>query len=311
MGDFNLDQVKLSQLRAFVAAAELGNFSEAALEVSVSQSAISHAIAVLENQLGIVLLTRGRHGALLTPAGEQILPIARQMLQLLEAIGKEANLARGLKGGQVRIATFRSAATHLLPEIISRFRATYPQISVAIDLFRGSDGVEQALRQGRADLGLICVPCTSEEFDLWDLLRDEYVILLPPNSALDSPPTWKQLSGYPMILPPEDDYCSIIIRNHLSRLGQDLPPTYRINEDSAIVSMVMQGLGATIIARLAAAPLPVEARVYPLPVPLERVIQVATLRDALLSPAVFAFLDLVKRSDRVAALSALSYPLAK
>lgn len=311
MGDFNLDQVKLSQLRAFVVAAELGNFSEAALQVGVSQSAISHAIAALENQLGIVLLTRGRHGALLTLAGEQILPLARQMLQLLETIGKEANLARGLKGGQVRIATFRSAATHLLPDIISRFRARYPQISVALDLFRGSDGIEQALRQGRADLGFICVPCTSGEFDLWELLRDEYVILLPPDSAVDSPPTWKQLSDYPMILPSKDDYCSLIIRQYLSRVGQDLPPTYRINEDSTIVSMVMQGLGATIIARLAAAPLPVEARVYPLPVPLKRVIQVATLRDALLSPAVFAFLDLVKQSNPTSTLGKFSYPLAK
>jgi DNA-binding transcriptional LysR family regulator len=308
MEKFNLDQVKLSQLRAFVAAAEYSNFSEAALHLGVSQSAISHAIAALENQLGVVLLTRGRHGALLTPTGEQILPHACQMLQLLAAIGKEARLVRGLQGGQVRIATFRSVATHLLPELIARFRQTHPQISVTIDLFRGSDGVEQALRQGRADIGFICVPST-DEFEAWDWLRDEYVVLLPPNTKLSEPLTWEELARYPLILPPEDDYCSILIRHHLNRLELNLTPTYRINEDSAIVSMVMQGLGATIIARLAAAPLPAEACVHSLPVPLERVIQVATAADALHSPAVYALLNLIKHSDRVTALASLSHSI--
>lgn len=310
MDRFNLDQVKLSQVRAFVAVAECSNFSEAGLQLGVSQSAISHAIATLEDQLGVVLLSRGRHGAMLTPAGEQILPLARQMLQVLAAIGQEARMVRGLKGGQVRVATYRSVATHVLPEIIARFRQDYPQISVSIDLFRGSDGVEQSLRQGRADIGFICVPIANEgEFEVWDLLRDEYVVLLPPDAEVSEPLTWDKLARFPLIFPPDEDYCSILIRNHLIRVGQNLTPTYQINEDSAIVSMVMQGLGATIIARLAAAPLPTEARVYPLPDPLDRVIQVATVADALLSPAVYALLNLVKHSDRVSALAALSHSI--
>ncbi|MBD2089606.1 LysR family transcriptional regulator [Microcoleus sp. FACHB-1515] len=310
MERFNLDQVKLSQVRAFVAVAECSNFGEAGLQLGVSQSAISHAIATLEDQLGVVLLTRGRHGAMLTPAGEQILPHARQMLQVLAAIGNEARLVRGLQGGQVRVSTFRSIATHILPEMIARFRQAYPQVSVSLDLVRGSDGVEQALRQGRADIGFICVPVANpDEFELWELMRDEYVALLPPDTQVDEPLTWNELARFPLIFPPEEDYCAILIRNHLAQVAPHLKPSYRINEDSAIVSMVMQGLGATIIARLAAAPLPTEARVYPLPDPLDRVIQVATLADALLSPAVYAFLNLVKQSDRVSALAALSHSL--
>lgn len=306
MERFNLDQVKLSQVRAFVAVAECSNFGEAGLQLGVSQSAISHAIATLEDQLGVVLLSRGRHGAMLTPAGEQILPHARQMLQVLAAIGEEARLVRGLEGGQVRVATFRSIGTHILPEIIARFRQTYPQISVSIDHFRGNDGVEQALRQGRADIGFTCIPAT-EEFEVWEMLRDEYVVLLPPNAQVDAPLTWETIARFPLIFPPEDDYCSLLIRNYLTRVGQNLTPTYRINEDSAIVSMVMQGLGATIIARLSAAPLPTDARVCALPEPFHRVIQVATVANALLSPAVYAFLNLVKHSDRVSALTALSH----
>jgi DNA-binding transcriptional LysR family regulator len=68
-----------------------------------------------------------------------------------------------------------------------------------------------------------------------------------------------------------------------------------VSEDSTIVSMVMQGLGATILPRLAAEPLPLGIKTYSLPVPLERIIGVATLAEGLHSPGVFAFLDTLKR----------------
>ena len=90
----NLEAVKLSQLRALIAIAQCGNFSEAALQIGISQSAVSHAIASLETELGVVLLSRGRHGATLTPVGERVLIHAQSMLDLLELIGREANLFR-------------------------------------------------------------------------------------------------------------------------------------------------------------------------------------------------------------------------
>ncbi len=105
--------MKLFQLRAVVAVAEHGNFSEAAMELQLSQPAISHAIATLEEELGVPLFSRGRWGAVLTPAGEQILHHARMALQHLELMQLEANRQKGLHGGQVRIASFRSVATHL------------------------------------------------------------------------------------------------------------------------------------------------------------------------------------------------------
>jgi DNA-binding transcriptional LysR family regulator len=70
-----------------------------------------------------------------------------------------------------------------------------------------------------------------------------------------------------------------------------------IQEDSTIVGMVVQGLGAAILPRLAAEPIPQELSVYSLPVPVERVIGVAVLSEALHVPAVFAFLEMLKTFD--------------
>jgi DNA-binding transcriptional LysR family regulator len=291
----SIDAVKLSQLKALVAVAEQGNFSEAALQLQLSQSAVSHAIAALEEELGVVLLVRGRHGARLTPVGELITQHAREMLNLLERIGKEANLAKGLDGGQLRIATFRSVATHVLPDALARFRCCFPRVNVTIQEYRGDDGVEQALREGRAEIGFTCL-VPGSEFESWDFLVDEYVVLMPPTieRSPDQPLTWNELAKFPMIWPPADDYCGVLIRSHMNRLGIDLKTAYEIQEDSTIVGMVRRGLGFTIMARLAAEPLPPEIQVYSLPDPLERHIRTIILAKALHPPTVFAFLDTLK-----------------
>ena len=73
------NRIKLSQLQILVEVAKYENFSEAALALGISQSAVSHAIASLEDYLGIVLFNRGRHGATLTPVGDRILTHAKTM----------------------------------------------------------------------------------------------------------------------------------------------------------------------------------------------------------------------------------------
>jgi DNA-binding transcriptional LysR family regulator len=290
----NLDSVKLSQLRILIAVAERGNFSEAALDLAISQSAVSHAIANLEEQLGVVLLTRGRHGATLTPVGDRIISHARSMMNLLEIIGKEANLEKGLQGGQVRLASFRSVATHVLPSAIALFHQRFPNISITITELPGCLSVEQMLREGRADVGITLLPST-EEFDVWELLRDEYLVLVPANYAIPNDQvTWAELQKYPLILPSEGDECRRLILEHCARCGHKLNPTYEVREDSTVVGMVKQGLGVAIIARLAAEPLPTEVKVYGLPIYLERVIGVAISAIALHPPATYAFLEVLK-----------------
>ncbi len=282
-------RLKLSQLRALVAIADEGSFSDAALHLELSQSAVSHAIATLEEELGVSLLHRGHQGAVLTPVGEQITEDARRVLRSLQSLCHKADQAKGLQVGEVRIAAFRSVATHILPEVIRQFRQQYPGVAIAIDEKSHHEMVENDLRQGRADVGFTYLP-SRDEFDQWELLRDRYIALLPPGpspQALD----WEALAAYSLILPPADDGD----RQHLDRLlqglGRQLQPAYLVREDSTILSMVERGLGATIMAALAAEPIPPGLRVVELPQPLERVIGVIVLRDALLSPPVYAFLE--------------------
>lgn len=291
-------KLKISQLQALVAIADLGSFSEAALELELSQSTISHSIATLEDAIGVVLLARGRQGATLTPEGEQLLPDARAVLQLLESMQQKAQNLRDLQDGQVRLAAVRSIATHVLPQSIAQFRQKYPRLSVSIAEFDRFLEVEQTLREGRAEIGFTSLP-TAPEFAARELFRDEFVALLPPHSlAPNAALTWSQLVQFPMILNLRNFAHNKMVRDHLAQFGYALNIDYEVREDSTIVGMVKQGLGATIITRLSAEPIPADVQLRRLPVPLERIIGVITIADALLPRSVFAFLDLLEAGKR-------------
>jgi DNA-binding transcriptional LysR family regulator len=276
-----------------VTVANYRNFSEAALHLEISQSAVSHAIATLEAELGVILFNRGRNGADLTPVGEQLVLPAKEILNLLQKMATEANRAKGLKGGNVRLVAFRSAATHILPALIAQFRRQFPLIKVSVTDIEEHFEIENILRSGQADIGIVDVPC-SGEFETWEIYRDEYVVLLPRSLKLNQTQlTWEQLATYPLIISVNNS-CSLKIRQYLQRSLKPVNIAYEMKQDSAMTGMAIQGLGAAILPQLAAEPLPAQLKVYSLPIPLERIIKAAVVKNALHTPAVFAFLDVLK-----------------
>ncbi|MBD1874362.1 LysR family transcriptional regulator [Nodosilinea sp. FACHB-131] len=286
--------MKLSQLRILVAVVEHETFSEAALNLDMSQSAVSHSISALEDHLGVVLFSRGRHGARLTPVGDRIVGHARTILQQADAIAREAELARGLQGGQVRIASFRSIAIHLLPNAIAQFKHRHPKIAVNLSEHDNYLQVERALREGRADIGFTLLPAAAD-FDTQEILENAYVALFPPGFKLAGPQlTWAELAQYPLIMPPADRIMMRDVYEHVQAHGYPLNVVSEVETDTTIVNLVAQGLGATILPRLAAEPIPPQVQVFALPVPLKRIIGAAVLKGALHTPAIYAFLDVLK-----------------
>lgn len=288
-------KVKLSQLRALVTIADCGNFSEAALQLDLSQSTVSHAIATLEEELGIVLLQRGRHGANLTAVGERIIPHARQLLGLLDTIASEADQAKGLQGGTLRIASFRSVATHVIPGAIARLHHRYPNITVNLLEMDEVHQLKQALHKGDADM-VVAEVIYGDEFESIHIFDDDYVALLPPSYGLcDASLSLEQLSQFP-IIGSTHDTCGLRVNNQLNSLAHPLKLAYRIRHDSSMVAMVQQGLGVAILPRLAAEPVPTDVRICSLPFALSRPIGATMLKSALHTPAVYAFLDALQET---------------
>lgn len=287
-------QLKLFQLQVLITVAECNSFSEAALRLDMSQSAVSSAIATLEADLGIILFSRGRHGASLNSDGERVLAHAQQMMQLQEAIFKEADSIRSLQGGKVRITSLRSVATQILPSIVAQFCQRFPELTVSIAEQFDEQSIAEDLRRGRADVGFTD-ELMSEEFETWEFLQDEFVVLLPPClRQADSNLSWEQLSTYPLIMAANNFISDQQAYAHCTELGKTLRIAYHAKSDSTIVSMVAQGLGAAILPRLAAEPIPTSVQVCSLPIPFFRVIRVAVTANTLFSPPIFAFLEMLK-----------------
>ena len=281
---------------ALVTVADEGSFSAAALQMGLAQSTVSHAIATLETSLGVVLLLRNRSGAVLTPIGIEICQQAREAIAQVGKIQKTAAQVKELKAGRVRVAAVRTVATHILPEAISTFRQQHPGLSVEILEYDLYLDVEQAIREGKVDLGFTLLP-TAAEFQSWEILREPFVALLPPlgepSEVSEKALSWEELSGYARIVNARSAAHNDLVSEHLARFGCHLSVDYSVREDSTMMNLVEKGLGVAILARLEAKPIPKGVRVRLLPETLERVMGVAVLENAILPRAVFAFLDVL------------------
>ncbi|MCK8688299.1 LysR family transcriptional regulator, partial [Pseudomonas umsongensis] len=151
--------ISMRQLRYFVAAADAGQFSQAALKAHVSQSAITAAVLHLEQSMGVSLFDRLPHGVSLTAEGNKFSQHARHILDTLQdALSEPLFLGHAMQG-TVRVGASYTVLGYFLPALLARFKRSYPQVEIdLIDMDRHS--IEEALGNGDLDLGLTIVSNT-------------------------------------------------------------------------------------------------------------------------------------------------------
>ena len=300
------EKVKLSQMRALVSVAETGSFSEAAMVLSVSQSTVSHSIAALEEALGVMLIHRGRQSASLTPIGTAICAQAQAVLTLVNSMGQAATKARGIEGGLVRIAAFRSLASEVLPSAIAHLHQHHPSIQITITEFDNHQGLIEALTEGKADLSIASL-LPSETFETFQIMEDPFIALLPPNRpGLSGQLTWQDLHEQTLITSSSD--CCKELTAHLQAAQPSVGIDYLIANDSTAVSMTRQGLGITLLPKLAAQPVPKQVRVARLPFSMVRPLGLSWLKDTLLTPATYALLDTFRHLSDTATILPAALP---
>jgi DNA-binding transcriptional LysR family regulator len=284
-------KMSLAQLRVFLAALEQGSITNAAAELEMSQSAVSHALSELERLLGGKLLLRGRFGAKATALGERVALQARLMLRAEAAIFEEARLEQGALQGTLKIATLRSIATHILPDLIGSFGKLHPKVRFQIQSGEGvANGAENAVRTARADLGFLAAPVAQDLVAL-PFLHDEWVAAFPAQHAPKTPnANFAQMLELPFLLCNEAG--APTVRQYFSKHHQNLTPAAQVEDDSVILSMVAHGFGVSVLPRLATLPVPEGVVLCGLPEPLERQIVVA-VRQGKSGRLLEAFLEFV------------------
>ncbi len=147
-------RIELRHLRYFLALADTLHFGRAAERLCISQPPLSNAIQQLEAALGETLFTRHSRKVVLTPAGRALIPHAQQVLAGLDqAVSAVQAAARG-ESGLLRVGYVGSAVFSVLPAIVARFHAAFPEVTLALQE-RPPDAQLVALRSGQQDVGLV------------------------------------------------------------------------------------------------------------------------------------------------------------
>lgn len=141
-------------MRYVVAVAELGNFTRAAERCFVVQSALSHQVARLEQELGSRLFHRTSRTVRLTPAGEAFLPAARQCLEAAERARAEVAAATGEVRGRLAVGVIPTVAAVDVPAALRAFHTRHPQVRVGLTV-GASDALARRIADGRLEVAFL------------------------------------------------------------------------------------------------------------------------------------------------------------
>lgn len=150
-----------SALRTFLRVTETGSFSAAALDLGLTQPAVSRQVSSLEEQYGTRLFHRSTNALSLTVEGEQMIPLAQQVIDAVEALGETASPEGAIASGKVRVS-LPAALGLYISDRLPAFLSDYPGLSVDIVLREHSsdligEGIDLEVRLGEvSDSSLIC-----------------------------------------------------------------------------------------------------------------------------------------------------------
>lgn len=275
--------MSLSAYRVFVAIAERGSFAAAAHQLNLSPSAVSHALASFEEELGFSLFVRNRSGVRLTSGGEALLPTVRAVLQSNAKLEQQASKLLGLEAGTVRIGAFSSVSVTWMPKIIRSFSSLHPNIEVVIEQ-GGYDDVIEWIIKSRIDLGFVTLP-GAPGLDMTPLYTDPLVCIAPgsfePKNKVYM--TVSELAEHNVVLQGEG----------YSKETQQLMTTHKIAikssaraiDDAAIIAIVESGLGISVVPQLALLNYRSSIQIFPFYPAESRAIVLASLSHEGLAPA--------------------------
>ena len=294
--------MSLQKYEILLKAVETGSLTKVGEQLNLTQSAVSHAISSLEQELGLTLLIRNRSGVRLTSSGERLIPYFQGILQLKERLYQEIALIKGLVAGTVKLGVFSSVSIQWLPGMVKAFNSKFPHIEVK--LYDGHyQEIEQWLATGQVDLGFVSLP-TLQPLDVTELKKDRMLCVLPPGHVLagQSSICLDQIINEPFIIPISG--CDMDVRRIFMKYKGPLNIKYELENDHVIMSMVEQGLGISILPEMVLAQMPYNLCLRPLEGEHYRTIGLAAISRDNLSPAAAKMFQFI--TERIHASSDLT-----
>ncbi|MFC5749079.1 LysR substrate-binding domain-containing protein [Actinomadura rugatobispora] len=249
----------IAQLRAFLALAEHLHFRDAAAALRMSQPALSGAVAALEETLHTRLVERTTRKVLLTPAGERVARRAERVMTELDRLIEEVRAVGGPLVGPLRLGVIPTVAPYLLPVVLPRLAADYPDLELTVHEEQ-TDQIVAELTAGRLDVVVIALPAPLPGVTELTLYDEDFVLVAPGSSDLGDDLPRTVLNELDVILLNEGHCLRDQALDVCRQVGARAAAATYATSLATLVQLVSGGLGVTLVPETA---LPVETRRAP------------------------------------------------
>jgi len=295
---FATHPASLRQLQYAVAVAETGSFRKAAEVCHVAQPSLSFQLALLEQQLGVVLFERRKKGTLVTSAGAPLITQMRVVLTAADDLLDAARASSDPLAGELELGVIPTVSPYSLPLLVGPLRDALPRLAVRW-VEDKTPNLRDALAEGRLDGALLAIEADIGDVEVYPVLKDRFMLAAPlghPLAKSKRPLKLDDLHDAPVLLL-DDGHCLRDQALPLCHAAKARTLELRATSMATLVQMVASGLGVTLVPELA---LPVENRLGGLAV------------RAFANPQPFRTIGLVWRrhSPRAATLRAVGKAMA-
>ena len=254
-------------LNTFVTVVDRGSMAAAARELNITPAAVAQQIRTLERELGAPLIARVGRTVSVTEEGSRIVQRARDLLRGVADMRSIAN--DSAVSGELRLGACPTALAGMLPDILARMVAAFPQINVFIKPGYSAD-LYRAVESGELDAAIVLqAPFSLPKTCQWQLLREEPLVVLAPEAMADRDPH-ELLASQPLIRYDRNQWGGRLADEYLRNAGIVPQERFELNALNAIAVMVDRGLGVSLVPNWAQ-PWPEGLKLVRLPLPNESV----------------------------------------
>jgi DNA-binding transcriptional LysR family regulator len=241
------------RLKAFCLVVEMKSFSKAAEAKFMTQSAMSHLIKNLEDEMGVKLLNRSGKTVTPTPAGRLLHDHAKKILDDYKVMENGIyNLVKKVKG-LLYIGASTTVATYLLPQVFYDFSKSYPEVRIHLSVSNTGKIINE-LQQGKIDIGIVEGNVKDTRIVLEEIAEDEIVLIASDDNPLtkEKHVTPDDLISQPFIMPEAGSGIREFIDDYLRMVKidpQEINVLMTLGDPELLVHMVQSGLGISFVSK--------------------------------------------------------------
>jgi DNA-binding transcriptional LysR family regulator len=293
--------MNLYHLRYFTTLARLEHYTRASEELMITQPSLSHAISLLEKELGILLFEKEGRNVVLTKYGKMFLADVEKALETLDS---GVNTLKMISSGEGRIdlAFLRTLGTDFVPETIRSFLKEHQDKAIEFHFHTGvSVDILQGLKEDKYDIAFCSKLEKEPNIEFTPIARQELVVIVPPDHPLAAKDTVDLMETipYPQIIFTRKSGLRPIIDDLFRKIGEQPKVAYEIEEDQVIAGLVAQDFGIAVTPNMPILST-MNVKVLQITSPSwERFFYLAVMKDKYLAPVVQEFKNFVIRHAKL------------